>query len=153
MPRLEWRAPIIASPERSPRWYLVGGICVIVFAAYGILTRNWTFALAVLLLGGTYFLLRNSTAPLHRLRVEDGGFLIDDEFIGWDDCESFWFVHLPEYTELHILKKKPSWNHEVIIQTGPVDPANVRRVLSEYLSEKSDQKERITDAIIRFLKL
>ena len=49
--------------------------------------------------------------------------------------------------------KKNGFIKETVIQTGPIDPALVRTTLASYITERSDQKERILDMLTRFLKL
>jgi hypothetical protein len=152
MPRLEWQAPSIPTPERTVRWYLIGSAVLVLGLVYCIFAANWSFALALLVIAATYALLRKSKPVFHRIRIENGGFLFDDAFVGWEDCTDFWFVVLPSYTELHFEKKRGA-NRNIKIQTGPTDPAQIRAVLGEFLPERSDQRESLSETIIRILKL
>jgi hypothetical protein len=121
-------------------------------ATYGILTHTWSFTLAVVLLGGIYFLLRNARPALHRIGMDEHGFQYDDTFTEWKDCADFWLVRLPTHTELRILRKA-GWNRETVIQTGSVDPVLIRNTLSPFLRERKNQKERLLDYLIRIFKL
>ncbi len=149
---LEWSAPVMAHHDRSQRWYLGGSVAVLVFAAYGIVTGNWTFTLVILLLGGTYFLTRNTPAPVRTMRIAERGFTFNDVFTQWADTKDFWLIVTPQYTELHIMRAS-GFDREVIIQTGPLDPQAIRDTLTPYIPERSNQKEKIVDTLIRLLKL
>ncbi|MEK7218082.1 MAG: hypothetical protein AAB728_01310 [Patescibacteria group bacterium] len=151
-PLLAWEAPSLPSPQRSARWYAAAFGLVLLGAVYGIFSHTWSFTLAVVLLGGVYFLLRNARPALHRIGMDEHGFQYDDAFTEWKDCADFWFVALPTHTELHICRKA-GWNRETVIQTGPVDPALIRRTIAPYLHERRSQKERALDYLIRILKL
>lgn len=149
-PILEWDAIAHANPQRSPRWYAIGGGIAFFGAAYSILTGNWSFAMGLLLIGGVYFLLRNAQSRTHHVRIERGGILFDGTFTNWSDCTQFWLLRFPAYVELHIQRKKKS---ELLIQTGAMDPLLIRSVLSESVAERSDARESPLNALIRLLKL
>lgn len=138
--------------ERSTRWYLVGSAAVLAGAAYGILVGAWTFTIVMVLLGGMYFLLRKTPPLVHHIILTDKGYLLDNTFTSWMDCREFWLVPTPEYTELHIIKKQ-GWDKELVIQTDNIDPLEIKASVSQYLTERSDQTERLLDRIIRICKL
>lgn len=151
-PLLEWEAPSLHAPQRSARWYATAGSLVVTGAAFGFLSENWTFAVALLLLAGVYFLLRNAAPAPHRMQIQGDGFEVDGIFTAWKDCEAFWLLRLPTHAELHIRKKR-GWDRDVRIQTAGIDLSLLRATLSPLLPEKSDERERLFDALIRLLKL
>lgn len=151
-PLLEWTAPSHPVHERSPHWYLLGSVLVLASAAYGIMTGAWTIALASLLVGGVYFLIRKEPVTFKHIALLPAGYTLDGTFTFWGDCKEFWIIHTSAHTELHILKHHGP-RQETIIQTGAIDPTQIRSILSQYIKQQSDRRERLLDACIRFLKL
>ena len=131
---------------------MIAGGLVLVVAAYGILSGAWTLTLVSLLLGGTYFLVRNESTPLRRMQIEIDGVQFDDVFTPWDQCRDFWLVQTPLFTELRITRKSRSGG-DIRIQTSDIDPTVIRTTVSQFLPLRADQKEHIFDVIIRLCKL
>ncbi len=150
-PLLEWTASTHPVHERSPRWYLIGSIVVLGTAVYAIVTGAWTVALVALLVGGIYFLLRREPPTFKHISLFSAGYTLDGQFTFWGDCKEFWLIHTPHFTELHIGKQRS--RTQTIIQTGSIDPTQIRSILSQFITMKSDQRERFLDAFIRFCKL
>lgn len=149
---LEWTAMITPHHERSPRWYLIGSLLVLAFAAYGILTGAWTMSLLAILLGGLYFLIRREPPMYKRIAIHENGYEYEGVFTYWADCQEFWLIHCPGYTQLHIRKKR-GFERETVIQTGSIDPNEIRSLLSQYVHLTSDRNESLLDIIIRLCKL
>ena len=149
---LSWTAPSHHNHEHSPRWYMIAGSLVLIVAAYGILSGAWTVTLVSLLLGGTYFLVRNESMPMRKMQIEIDGVQFDDTFTPWDQCKDFWIIQTPLYTELR-LARKTRIGGDIRIQTGDIDPTLIRTTLSQFLPLRADQKEHIFDVIIRLCKL
>lgn len=151
-PLLQWRAPVVPHHERSARWYAIGAAVVIGSAAWGIISGNWSFALVALLLGATYYLTRNEP-PLERtITVTEEGFSLKDRFTPWSDCQDFWLVYTPQYTELRIANTQ-RFRPDSVIQTGDVAPALIRQTLLQFVPERPNQHEHWTDRLLRALKL
>ena len=149
---LSWSAPSQHHHHRSQRWYVTTGIIVLIIACYGILTGAWTVALVSTLVGGLYFLVRHETPALKEIRIEPDGVAFEGTFTPWSQCKDFWLVQTPLYTELHIIRNS-TFNHEIRIQTVDIDPTLIRSTLSQFLTMRGDQRERLVDAIFRLCKL
>lgn len=149
---LAWDAPTMARHERSPRWYIIGGLIVVAAAAYGIIGGNWTLTIIALLIGGMYFLLRDAQPPLKHISFTTHGVYFDGAFTRWDDCTGFWIVSVSEHTRLFIGRKNRR-QATISIFIENVDLSAVRWTLSQFLSEETDRGESALDAIIRICKL
>jgi hypothetical protein len=150
-PLLEWKAPSSAHHIRSERWYAIGGAAVIAMAAYGIITGAWTFTVVILLCGAMYMLLRGHAPPLKSIAMWEHGFLYERTFIRWEDIAGFWFIHAPDFSELHLQKKTD--DQTIMIHVRDVDFGELRAFLSHFAPEITDKKERLLDIIIRICKL
>lgn len=152
MTLLKWQSSVIPSHERSPRWYIIGGILVLAVSAYGILTGAWSLTLIAILCGGVYFLIRSHKPVLHNITLTEEGVFFDQSFTRWEDTQSFWIVDTPQYSTLRIAyKAKRREPMTILLDTIPVSV--VRNVLSQFLTELTDQRETWLDFLIRTCKL
>ena len=148
---LEWRAPSRINNERSPRWYMITGIAVLVIAAYGIISGAWTVSVVAVLCGSVYVLLRDHVPTLRSISITEQGVNFEGTFYGYNDLRSFWLIKTEVATILHITQKKRGG--DIVLLTGLTDPELVRQVLSRFLTEESDHKEHLLDTFIRICKL
>lgn len=152
-PLLSWDAQSRPTHKRGPKWYLYGGIFILLCAVFGIVTGAWSFSIVMLLIGGLYFLTRNAPEPIHHIEISPSGVTFRGEFTNWKDCKDFWMLQGPGYVELHIMRVKLV-NPEIVIQLPPgVDLRIIRATLGNFLSERSDQTESLVDTFIRICKL
>lgn len=147
-----WEAPVLPRHERSKKWYTVNGIVVLVFAAYGILSGSWPFAIVVLLCGAMYYLMRDHVPSLQTIIITDKGVQLGETFTRWEDLSGFWLLETPLYTELHfipVLKRRG----EMLIQTGDQNNENLRQLIGARIPELTDKREGFLDALLRTAKL
>lgn len=139
--------------ERSRRWYLIGGITVLAAVLLGLFTANWIFSFVCLLIALLYYLQRNAPPVIKTIELTEKGVTFDGAFTRWDDCRDFWILTLPDYSELHMDRKKGGLTREIVIHTEDVPTDSIRQTLTQFLPERSQQRERIVDMIIRLCKL
>ncbi len=151
-PLLAWQAPTRTKPERSERWYLVGGVCLSTMITYGILTGSWMMSLTFALIGGLYVLTREEEHHDHKISLLDVGIEYDGHFYSYADFGEFWILKAPTYYELHISSVK-SWRPDIVLQTADIDPYVIQEILGQYLPQVGHKKEKLLDAFIRFCKL
>lgn len=164
---LSWRTLDSVPHVRSARWYTIGGICVLAFAAYGLWDGSWTTAILALLIGGMYFLMRSSAPREIDVQITGIGIVIDGTLTPWNLCKDFWIL-VPQAkgqisenehqgSELHIAPQKLSGNELVILlptdKKSGLDPAVVRETLLMFLPERAGMEERVLDAFAKILKL
>ena len=156
---LEWQTLDSHPHERSSRWYLIGGILIIAFAAYGIFDGSWTTALLAILIGGIYFLMRNAKPRVINIRITGLGVQAGSVFTPWNMCRDFWILVPPpsgrsanNTPELHISPQK-MLQREIVAFINDIDPALVRETLLQFLPERAGMEERFLDSLARLLKL
>jgi hypothetical protein len=149
---LEWQSLDSHPHERSSRWYMTGGICVLAFAAYGLFDGSWSTALLALLIGGIYFLLRNSKPNVLTIRITQMGIHRGNDFLQWSMLSDFWILVGETSTELHIIQRK-MLEPEVVIFINDINPADVRETLLQFLPERAGMQERPLDTLGKILKL
>ncbi len=151
-PQLQWQAPRIANHERSRTWYLIGGGIVIATTAYALMTGAWSLAVVSVLCGAMYFLVRDHNFGDSSCTINDLGVEIDGIFTPWTDIAGYWFLQLPDYTEIHFTMKRPHSN-DLRIQTGTLSPNDLRAFMRERSVELTDKQEGFLDMLIRLTKL
>lgn len=149
---LAWQAPVRTSHQRSEKWYLIGGVMCAMAIVYGVMTGAWSLSLTFGMIAGLYFLTRNESHRDHSIVISEVGVEFDGKFHPWNELKEFWILNAPGYSELHLEPKK-HFRPEITIQTGTTDPYILRDVLSLYLPQNPNKKERLLDTFIRFCKL
>lgn len=160
---LAWKSLDSRPYERSPRWYLIGGILLIGLAAYGLFYHSWTTALVAILIGGVYFMTRNVKPREISVQITGIGIQIDNNLIPWSNCKDFWIlIPIPPKNskqnistgmiELHISTQK-ALQGEVVVFLNDIDPAEVRQTLLTFLPERSGMEERFLDSLAKIFKL
>ena len=150
-PVLSWDAPSHPTVQRSKRWYVVAAVVVAVIVLYAIITAAWTLAIVSVLAGGMYYLVHGHEPGVSHIEFHDSGVLFNGEFTRWDQFGGYWFVHTPEYVELRLVPKRGA--KRVFIQTGAMDPAQLRMVLGQRIPEFVHKHESMIDIFIRICKL
>ncbi len=157
---LEWQALNVYPHARSARWYLVGGIFVLIGAAYGLFDGSWLTTLLALLIGGMYFLTRNEKPKKITIRITTIGLQVEERVIPWNAMKEFWILLGKDFVELHFAPAKTLQAEITVLirdpETDPstaIDPGIVRSVLLSFLPERSGMQERILDTTARLLKL
>jgi hypothetical protein len=156
-PLLQWQTLDAYPHQRSVLWYLIGGLCVLAFALYGIFDGSWTTTILALLIGMMYLLLHNTEARTIVVEVSGFGIKVGQELIPWNLTRDFWIL-LPQSRqgplppELHIALTN-RFRQELVLFLSGIDPALVRQTLLKFIPERSGMEERVLDMLIRLLKL
>ena len=151
---LEWQSFDSYPHERSPRWYITGGILLLAFAAYGLFDRSWSTTLLALGIGGIYFLLRNKPPRKQKIQITGLGLRIDGTLTAWNMLRNFWIIEVvsPHHIELHVTPQK-FLQTEIEVFLDETDPGRVRELLLQFLPERAGMEERMLDSLARILKL
>ncbi len=147
-----WQAPVLPQHDRSPRWYAIGGVVVLIFAIYGIVSGSWPFTIVVLLCGAMYYLMRDHVSPLKTITITDVGVQLEQSFTRWEDLTGFWILDTPGYTELHFVPKAKHQS-DILIQTGSQSTTDLRVLIGSHIPELTDKRESLLDALLRTVKL
>lgn len=152
-PLLRWRARTRPNHERGIVWLtgilLLAGFMLI----YSIRTQAWTLTLPIFLCAIVYYLfgIRQEHIPKEIIIWEEG-IQLDREYFSWASLTGFWFQRYPDCTQLHIEHSEP-WRYDLVIQTGPVSTANIRKLLAQYIPEHTNRQEQLLDRLSRICKI
>jgi len=149
--RLEWSAPEFFYFEKTEIWFIVSGLIALILFISALWTRNILFALLIFL---GYFSITIYAIKKPRnivVNINPQGIKIDNTLYPYDNLKSFWiFYEPPTLKEISLLSKKTIMPH-IKIPIGEQDPAEVRGILIQYLSEKK-QDESLVDNMTRQLR-
>lgn len=149
---ITWQAPRVHNHERSPTWYLIGGIAVIACTVFGVLTGAWSLAIVCILCGALYFLVRDHQFPDISCTLTSTGVNMGETYMSWEQVKGYWFIVTPTYTELHIVPLAARMP-DLVIQTGSIPIMDIRAFLSGKTKEMHEKQERIFDILLRLSKL
>lgn len=148
-----WKAPEYIQQERGPKWFLVAGIVVIITVLYALLTRNWTMAIAVLVLAAVYEFTRRKHPPKKiDVKITELGIHVGHMFFPYSNIDRFWLFYENGVKTLHLRVHKRLFS-DVVIQLEDQDPVAIREYLVGQIPEWEGKHERLSDVILRLLKL
>ena len=158
---LQWQSLDSYPHSRSTRWYSIGSLLVLGFAAYGLFDRSWSTALVALGIGLVYFLLRRTPLRIMNVKVNGLGISVDSFFTPWSGIRHFWILRKTDCIELHLLPRRYLQPMIMVFLRNPpsnlspedCDPAKAREVLLTFLPERTGMEERMLDVFARLLKL
>lgn len=149
---LEWKAPEFISHPKGGAWFFVAGIVVLALIAYAIYTNSATMAIVFIVLAGVYILTHYQEPRDIDIKITELGIYADDTFYSYHDIEAFWIIYHARFVRELNLKLK-NQTSKVVLQLGPQDPAEVRRVLSKEVPERKGAHESLVDVLTRALRL
>lgn len=149
-----WQVDEYARHERGPVWYAVAFLIALSFVLYAIVTRNFLFALIVIM-GGVVIGLSALREPQKiPFQVTTRGVSLGNQFVPFRELRSFWILYEPpQLKNLYFDFRSPLTPH-LVVSLEEEDPVALRRTLLEYLGEDPTQEqEPLTEVLGRFLKI
>ncbi len=150
---LGWETWEFPPQDRSKAWYAVAGVIATALIVYAIITTNYIFAIAIMMLG-VITLISNFRKP-RRIEVflTNLGVVVGSEFYPYEDMKDFSIVYKPPVKNLY-LDFKSVWQPMVSIPLEDINPNEVREVLLPYAFENLEREdENLTDVLRRLYKL
>lgn len=149
---LTWEAKAKVDHKRGGVWFIASGIFCGIMVMYGVLSGSYTAAVIFVLLPVAFHFVRNQGHRTHSANIQEQGFEFDGVLTPWDELQEFWILQGKDYYELHVAYKK-NRQAEIVVQTGALDPYEIRDALARFIPQTNGKREKILDAIIRFCKL
>ncbi len=151
---LSWEFNEYERPERSKKWYLIGGLAAIALLMYAIIARNYIFGVIIILVALIYFLYDIHEPPKVRFAITPAGVRVGRRFIRHKDIAHFWIVYKPGHVQALYLRPAGWTMPQLSIPLEGQDPLQVRELLLQYVPENlNEEDEPVSDALGRMLKL
>ncbi len=151
---MEWTFPEFIQHNRGRGWYIGFAVLVVLFIAYGLWTKNFTFIGFLVLLTLVLVIRLRRTPPDVRFAVRDEGIEVGTSFYAWREFKEFWIIYRPTQVKKVYFTFKSSLRPALDISLENQNPLLLRQLLSERLLENAQREEEPSgDQLIRTLKL
>ena len=149
--QIEWRAQEFVKHPKDAAWFLAVGIVALIVAAFAIYSKNFIFALIIILSVFLIFIWSQKEPKKIKFAVAPKGIKIAEEIYNFENLKSFWiFYDPPDIKYLSIISKK-LFMPKIIIPLGETNPNKVRELFLKYLPEEK-QEESMIDVLGRYLR-
>lgn len=151
----EWTFQEYQKGHRSKKWYIIASAAGLILIFGALLSKNFTFALVLILFGIVYFLFEYREPGRINFSVTDLGIKIGRKFFPYSEIINFWIIYTPPDTK-NVYFKIDSFTTGLLTVPLPdeVDPVDLREVLLNFLPEDLEQEDMpASEAIGRILKL
>ena len=149
---LTWTFAEYEQRVRGRGWYIAAAIAAVLLLIYAFFTKNFLFAVIILMLGVVLFLQHTRTPQQLTCSLTDRGIVCDDRFLAYEDLEEFWIAD--RGTDPPVLYTNPrGLRSRVAIPLGEEKADQVQVILRAHVPEREEKDEPASDAIVRMLKL
>ena len=149
-----WTVDEYERHERGPVWYAVAFLVGLSLVLYAIITRNFLFAI-VIIMAGVIIALSSLREPQRiPFVVTTRGVALGHQFVPYKDLRSFWILYEPPHLKNLYIDFRSVVTPHLVISLEDQDPVEVRRTMLEFIAEDETQEEEsLTDVLGRLLKL
>lgn len=149
-----WVAPEYIQHPKSKVWFLAAAIIAGIVILIDILTQDYTMALAVVVLAGVYLYIHAHHPPKEiRIIISNMGIKVGSMLFPYTSIQAFWMHYQPPHLTTLNLRVKEHFFSDIIIQLNHEDPVPIRHFLCGQIKEWEGKNERLSDVMLRLLKL
>jgi len=150
---LSWVAPETIKHERGTLWKFIIGLFVIAIAVWGILNDAWTFSLVIVAFSITYYLVHLEHPKEVEIKVSNIGIKVGARKYPYNRIRAFWLIYDPPYVKTLNIRVTADLITDITIQLNGQNPSQLREFLMDKIPEMEGQTEKISDIILRLLKI
>lgn len=148
-----WVAPEYPNHAKSERWYMLAGISAVSLIAYGLITAEYSMAIAFALLAAVYHMVHNHPPRDIAVHITSLGLVIAEQFYAYSDVSDFWIVYDPPSVSKLYIRLRKRLGHDLSIELADQDPQLVRSILETQVHEIVGKTESMTQRLTRLLNL
>jgi len=149
-----WTFPSHVRPDRTPGWYLLAGLIVLGLIIYAVLTRNFLFAVIILVTSVIVVFNAYDVPRTVNFAIMSRGVKIDNLFYEWSLFSDFWIVYKPPRVKTLYFRFKSNIRPDIPVPLADENPLPIRQTLTGYLREDTTREdENIAEAVNRAFKL
>lgn len=150
---ISWTAPEYIKHEKSLFWKVCAVTFVAVFAAFGLMENAWTFSLAIIVFGVTYFIVHLEHPKRVEIKISPIGIKFGNRKYSYGKIKAFWIIYSPPHIKTLNIRVHGEFLTDISIQLDGQNPALVREYLLSKIPEMEGKTESLGDAILRLLKI
>lgn len=148
-----WTAPEYIQHQKGPRWYVGAAVLLLLLLGWGFYSGNWTMVVALIVFAVVYQYLHAYHPPKEtHIKISELGISVGDMFYAFSHIQAFWIIYQHGLKTLNVRVSKNLFS-DIIIQLGEQDPVEVRQYLVGQIPEWEGKEEKLSDLILRLLKL
>jgi len=149
-----WIAPEFLQHPKTIRWWVIAAIVLLIAIIAEAFSGNWTMLLATVVFGAVYTYMHECHPPKHtKINISELGIKIGHREIPYENIERFWIIYDPPWVKRLYLRISGNLLADLVIELENQDPVAIRAFLETYLVEIVDAHERLTDVILRIIRL
>ena len=148
---IQWSALEFIAHDKNPLWFIAGGIIAVIFLAFAICTKNFIFALIIILASFSIFIWAQKKPRKIMFSLTPKGLKIEENIYAFDSLKSFWIFYEPPEIKYLSVESKKIFMPRIIIPLNEENPNKIREFLIKYLPEEK-QRESLIDILARRLR-
>lgn len=150
---MQWQFRETPTYKRGLLWYFLSGIILVLLLGYAISSRNFLFALILILFSALFFIFNRNPSVIEAEIAQDG-IKVGRKFYPYSEIEKFWIIYEPPHIKSLYIHVKHAFLPVIFLPLEDQNPIEVRRVLSRSIEEDTEQKEEPPfDTFSRIFKL
>jgi uncharacterized membrane protein YobD (UPF0266 family) len=150
---MQWQAPEYIKHEKNKNWYIIAGAVAIFATVWAIISGTWSLAAAIVVFAVVYeYIQRYHPPKIISVKVKENGVKVGHVFYNYSDILAFWIIYNHGVKTLNLRVAKTVLS-EIIVQLNDQDPVELRHYLMKQILEIEGKNEKLSDVILRLLKL
>jgi hypothetical protein len=150
---ISWTAQEYIKHEKGLFWKVCAVIFIAVFAAFGFMEDAWTFSLAIIVFGVTYFIVHLEHPKHVEVKISATGIKFGNRKYSYGKIKAFWIIYNPPHIKTLNIRVHGEFLTDISIQLDDQNPAVIREYLLSKIPEMEGKSESLGDAILRLLKI
>lgn len=149
----EWTVPEFIKYKRTLGWFVIAGGLGVIFFVHALATRNFLFAIILLLVGAIVYLHERRQPDDIEFMILEGGVVLGEKYYPYKELTGFWLIYEPPVKLLY-LGVNQTLRKELPIHLEKQNPLAIRKILLNYLDEDIEKEDESTEeALARLLRL
>ena len=152
---ISWQVPEYEKHKRNKSWYIFAGIIGLLFLVYAIYTKNFLFAVIIIIVA-LIIILHDSREPdLVKINITDEGIIVGRKFYDYDEIKNFSIVYKPKQNVKNLyFEFKNAIRQRLSIPLININPLTIRETLLKYLPEDLDRTDQpLSEGLAKMFKL
>ena len=148
-----WSFPESTRYQRDKNWYWTAGLVVAGLLLYSLLTRNFLFALLVILATLTIIMFQRNIKEVD-FQITEDGILVNNKFYDYKAVKNFYIIYEPPAVKSLYFELKSFFSPRIPVNLTNQDPVKIREFLLRYIAEDIEREnEPTSDQFSRLFKL
>lgn len=150
---LAWVAPETISHRRGPIWKTTISLLLLTLIGWSLYTQAWTFTAVLIVLPLTYYMVHLEHPKYVEIKISHIGIKVGARKYPYSRIQAFWIIYEPHFVKTLNIRVKGEFVSDITVQLDGQHPAPVREILLAKIPELEGQIEKVSDTLLRILKI